>query len=131
MAKKKNKYQRLKAMSYSEYLKTNYWQNIRKKILHRDGHEYIICNASENLQVLRKCFLLDFYFSILHTETMKDKITKDKAKSVSVWSCDENGKEDIVEFTTIGMLEINPDRTLTITQMSYEELKNKYPNERY
>lgn len=41
----------LRAMSYSEYLRTPEWQQVRHYALHRDGFSCVLCAATDSLQV--------------------------------------------------------------------------------
>lgn len=42
---------KLKGKTYSEFLRSEYWKIIRKKILKRDGNKCRICGFEKNLQI--------------------------------------------------------------------------------
>ena len=40
-----------KGLSYSEFLESNYWKAVRKKVLERDGHKCVACHITYCLHV--------------------------------------------------------------------------------
>ena len=43
-------------ISYKEYLLTDVWDKLRKKILQRDGHRCVICNSNHHLHVHHRTY---------------------------------------------------------------------------
>lgn len=46
----------LKAMPYQDYLKTDYWQRVRKEVLRRANYRCQVCNASTLLEVHHRTY---------------------------------------------------------------------------
>ena len=43
-------------LEYQEYLKSEHWQELRSRILERDGHRCQLCGSTENLHVHHKTY---------------------------------------------------------------------------
>lgn len=43
-------------LPYDEYLKSEYWRDVRRVALHRAGERCQLCNARDRLQVHHRCY---------------------------------------------------------------------------
>lgn len=54
--KKKKKRNNLEKLTYPQFLRSDYWQKVRKLVLERDGYKCKRCGSTENLRVHHKTY---------------------------------------------------------------------------
>ena len=106
---------RYKDMKYSEYLKTEYWQNIKQQVLERDKYRCRLCNSNIDLHVHHRTY------DYIGEEKLEELITL-CGKHHNMIHEDENKEDNILQRIII---EINSKNYMLKTEVRLK-LKKYY-----